>query len=48
MVGPKGQLYVNNTYGLLEGPAIVPRTSYLGQWPSLFDYYIYEVDQSDQ
>ena len=48
MAGPRGQPYVNNTYGLPEGPAIVPRNSYLGQWPSLFDYDIYEVDQGDQ
>ena len=39
MAGPKGQLYVHNTYGWPEGPAIIPRDSYLGRRPSLL--YIY-------
>ena len=36
MAGPKGQLYVYNTYDWPEGPAIIPRDSYLGQRPNLF------------
>ena len=39
MAGPKGQTYVDNTYGWPEGPAKIPRDSYLGRRPSLL--YIY-------
>ena len=35
MAGPKGQPYVDNTYGWPEGPAIIPRDSYLGRRPSM-------------
>ena len=36
MAGPKGQPYIKNNYGWPEGPAIIPRDSYLGRRPSLF------------
>ena len=40
MAGPKGQPYVDNTYGWPEGPSIIPRNSYLGRRPSLFNNHV--------